>query len=57
MGWENCPVLNFNDDNPFPTASTCALHLTLPTRYYNDYKDFAKAMDVGFIYHGGFGLT
>ena len=27
------PCLNFNEQQPYPTASTCAITLTLPTRY------------------------
>ena len=56
MGWDSSPVLNFNDDNLYPTASTCALHLTLPTQHYKNYTEFEGALDTAFLYHGGFGL-
>ena len=29
LGFESA-VLNFNATNPYPTSSTCAIHLTLP---------------------------
>ena len=46
-------TLNFNDDNPYPTASTCSLSLTLPTKYYLSYEaNFIFSM----LNHGGFGL-
>lgn len=50
------PEINFNDSNPYPTASTCAVQLTLPTKYDN-YKDFKKNFDIALLYHGGFGLS
>ena len=46
------PELNFN---VYPTASTCALQLTLPTKY-SVYEDFKKSLTTGFLCHGGFGL-
>ena len=49
------PVLSFNSSNPYPTASTCALELTLPTKY-DDYQEFKSKMDQAFSMHGGFGL-
>ena len=48
-------TLNFNPSNPYPTASTCALVLTLPTRWAT-YEDFKTHADVAFTMHGGFGL-
>ena len=48
-------VLNFNAKNHYPTASTCALELTLPTKYTN-YEQFKRQMDVALSMHGGFGL-
>jgi len=56
IGWGMEPVLNFNEENPYPTASTCALHLTLPICYYDNYEAFEDALDVGFLCRGGFGL-
>ena len=47
--------MNFNNHNPYPTASTCGLELTLPTKY-NNYNDFKKCLDIAFTMHGGFGL-
>ena len=48
-------VLTFNPTNPYPTASTCAIQLTLPTKY-SDYQEFKKHMDTAFTLYGGFGL-
>ena len=56
MDYPHEPVLNFNQDSPYPTSSTCALVLTLPTRYM-EYDDFKLALDTAFIIHGGFGLS
>ena len=49
-------VLNFNQFNEYPTASTCAVELTLPTKH-TQYEQFKKQLDVAFTMHGGFGLV
>lgn len=49
------PIPHFNDD-VYPTASTCALEMTLPTRY-NDYKEFKYRLDQVFTMHRGFGKS
>lgn len=49
-------MLVFSDDIVYPSASTCAIQLTLPTRY-SSYDTFKKALDTGFLMHGGFGLS
>ena len=49
-------MINFNDDNIYPTSSTCALQLTLPTLYLN-FESFKSALDTGFLMHGVFGLS
>lgn len=48
-------VLNFNPDIMYPTASTCAIELTLPTKL-TDYSQFKRNLTVAFTMHGGFGL-
>ena len=48
-------VLNFSSTCPYPLASTCALELTLPTKY-KQYIDFKKSLDIAFNMHGGFGV-
>ena len=53
-GYDNV-IMSFNKDNPYPTASTCGLELTLPTKH-QEYNDFKKSLDVAFTMHGGFGL-
>jgi len=55
MGFDYEPQVNFNEDNVYPTASTCAVQLTLPTKY-KQYESFKSAMTQGFLCHGGFGL-
>ena len=50
-------TLNFNSTNVYPTASTCALVLTLPTLYYDRYNTFRNKMLFAFPNHGGFGLS
>ena len=42
LGFDNKPTLNFNDDNPFPTASTWGIVLTLPTQYHGNYRLFKE---------------
>ena len=56
IGFETDCALNFNRDNIYPTASTCALTLVLPTKYHDDYIQFKDKMLFGFANHGGFGL-
>lgn len=56
LGYSHNPVLNFNNDNYYPTASTCAIQLTLPTRFC-DYPSFKSSLDHAFLNHGGFGLS
>ena len=41
----------------FPNASTCALQLTLPTKYHNNEELFKEKMIYGMVNHGGFGLS
>ena len=54
LGYQSV-TLNFNSMNKYPTASTCAVQLTLPTRH-TEYKDFKRELNVAFSMHGGFGL-
>ena len=56
MDFETQPSLYFSSSLFLPTASTCALSLTLPTRYYNDPITFKKKMIFAIMNHGGFGL-
>ena len=39
-GFDKACTLTFNGINVYPTASTCAFILTLPTLYYNSYPTF-----------------
>lgn len=56
MGYVHAPEINFNHSSPYPTSSTCALQLTLPT-CYSEYGPFKHALDTAFTMHGGFGLS
>jgi len=56
MGYPHEPLINFNPDSAYPTASTCALQLTLPT-CYPEYVAFKRALDTAFTMHGGFGMS
>ena len=49
-------TLNFNNTHVYPSASTCALTLTLPTKYYDNYSLFKEKILYGLENHGGFGL-
>ena len=49
------PSLNFNPVNMYPTSSTCANTLTLPS-HYTEYELFKDKLIQGFTMHGGFGL-
>jgi len=49
-------TLNFSDNDPYPTASTCTLCLTLPTKYHGSYSDFKENFTFAMHNHGGFGL-
>ena len=54
IGYESV-MLSFNKDLIFPTASTCAIELTLPTKH-KDYDTFKHNMIIALSMHGGFGL-
>lgn len=56
-GFPHPPMINFNSENHYATASTCALILTLPTKYYADYDGFKASLNQSFTMHGGFGLS
>ena len=55
MGFPIDCTLSFNRDIVYPTASTCALEMTLPTRYHDNYELFKQKMVQGLLWHGGFG--
>ena len=56
LGLPHNASIYFNSENEYPTASTCALHIVLPTKHWNDYNTFKDKMVYGLKYHGGFGL-
>lgn len=49
-------TLNFNDENPYPTASTCTFSLTLTARHHSNYDMFKENFIFSIQNHGGFGL-
>ena len=54
-GFGEAPSLAFShSDSPFPTASTCATQLVLPTKN-KDQTSFNDKMIYGLLNHGGFG--
>ncbi len=56
LGFDSTPALSFSDSAIYPTASTCALHLTLPTKYHSNYSLFKEKMTQAITCHGGFGM-
>ena len=56
MGFPAQSSLCFSDTAVYPTASTCALSLVLPTQYHDSYTDFKDNCCFAFLNHGGFGL-
>jgi len=50
------PSVQFSSYIEYPTASTCALEITLPTKYHDSPKDFNAKMIYALKNHGGFGL-
>ena len=54
LGFEEA-TLSFNEENPYPTASTCGLALTLPSKYQK-YGEFKEHFIFAMCNHGGFGL-
>lgn len=51
------PHLTFNYESPYATASTCALQLCLPTKYFDKPDVFQDKMITSFRDHGGFGAV
>ena len=51
LGFPHPPTMTFSSENPYPTPSTCAIQLTLPTKY-KSYEEFRSAL----LNHGGFAL-
>ena len=56
LGFDDIVSLKFNSTSEFPMASTCALDLILPTKYYLDENSFREKMIYGILNHGGFGI-
>eukprot|EP00118_Oscarella_pearsei_P022895 m.268449 g.268449 ORF g.268449 m.268449 type:complete len:69 (+) comp40528_c0_seq3:1423-1629(+) len=54
LGFQEKSTLCFSDSEVYPTSSTCALTLTLPSQY-KDYKNFKEKMAHALKNHGGFG--
>jgi len=56
LGFETVPSVQFSSYIEYPTASTCVLEITLPTKYHDSPKDFNAKMIYALKNHGGFGL-
>ena len=56
LGFLHEPEFNFYSHAVYPSSSTRAIQLTLPTRY-DDFAEFKIKMDQAFTMHGGFGLS
>ena len=55
LGFPVLASLSFDVSAVYPTASTCALRLVLPTKYSADYSNFKSKMVQALTCHGGFG--
>ena len=56
-GFDNGAEMWFDSESVFPTASTCALVLTLPTKYHNNSEMIIERMIYALHNHGGFGMS
>lgn len=55
-GFETSSSLRFSRASVLPTASICAVSLTLPTCYHDQPEVFKQKMLIAIMNHGGFGL-
>lgn len=55
LGFDTDPSVRFSNGE-YPTASTCIVELTLPTKHYDSPEEFRTRMIYGFKNHGGFGV-
>ena len=51
LGFDYPPCVRFSATTIFPTASTCALELTLPTRYFNQPELFKEKITYAMLNH------
>ena len=56
LGFPHDATLGFSETNPYPTASTCAIQFTLPSKY-SVYEYFRQYILYAMVNHGGFGLS
>lgn len=56
LGFDTTASMWFDPTAEFPVASTCALQLTLPTKYFNHPESFRERMLYALQNHGGFGM-
>ena len=54
VGFDDDLTVSFDEVAKFPVASTCALTLTLPSKY-EDYEPFKEAMSTAVLGAHGFG--
>ena len=55
LGFDPHLSLHFNSMDSYPTASTCAHELVLPSKYHEDSAGFKQAMTTGLLCYGGYG--
>lgn len=56
-GFDHEATLSFSSTAYYPSASTCALQLILPTQYYNDESLFRERCTFAFKNPCGFGIS
>ena len=56
LSFDNPITVRFDSSTNWPLASTCALQLTLPTKFYDNFEKFRDNVVFGLLNHGGFGL-
>ena len=55
-GFDCDAILCFSPQAYYPSTSTCALQLTLPTQFYNDEASFREQCTFAFTHPCGFGM-
>lgn len=56
LGFDRQITIRFTASSDFPLASTCALELTVPSKFFNDVETFKQKLVYGLLNHGGFGM-
>lgn len=56
LGFGQPITIRFDGNTDWPLASTCALQLTLPSKFHNNCSKFKDNIAFALLNHGGFGL-